>query len=93
MIRQPPGSYRCQWTVPQEERARTHQFSLQPVPDVEGATVNLPHAWNPFTLPADGECNGPGGDLPGSTDGKDVFAITIDVGKVKKADVQLQYTP
>jgi len=117
---EPPASYRCQWTVPQDERDRTYQFSLQPVPDVEGATVNLPHlvvtdvypyggrwcinehtvgwndlphAWNPFTLPADGECSGPGGDLPGSTDGKDVFAITIDVGKTKKADVQLHYTP
>ena len=100
---EPPAPYRCQWTVPQEERDRRYQFSLQPVPDVEGATVNLPHlvvtdvypsggswcinehtvgwndlphAWNPFTLPADDDCSGPGGGLPGSTDGEDVFAIT-----------------
>ena len=52
----------------------------------------LPFQWSSFTLPADGECGGAGGDLPGSIDGEDVFAITIDVGKIKKRTVELTYT-
>ena len=51
---------------------------------------DLPYSWSSFTLPANGLCDGGGGSF---LDGEpDVFAITIDVIKVKKGPVELTYT-
>lgn len=113
---EPPDYLRCRWSVPPEERDKTFHFSLELVPEVEGATVNLPHlivtdvfpyggqicfneyvngwnnlpySWSPFNLPDDGLCTGGGGSAVDNA--KDVFAITIDVIKVKKGAVQLTY--
>ena len=51
----------------------------------------LPYSWSSFTLPLDGECENPGGGVL-DTDGADVFAITIDVIKVKKGEIELTYS-
>jgi hypothetical protein len=49
----------------------------------------LPYSWTPVTLPLDGPCAGGGGT---AVHEENVFAITIDVIKVKKGEVELQYT-
>jgi len=52
---------------------------------------DLSFSWTAVTLPSNGLCT----DGSGTTvdDEPNVFAITIDVIKVKNAEVQLQYTP
>ncbi len=113
----PPESYRCQWTIPEDELGKTFNFTLDLVTPVDGATVNLPHlivtdvypsggqicfneyvvGWNPlpyswteFTPPLNGLCDGGGGTAVDND--PNVFAITIDVIKVKKGTVELTYT-
>lgn len=49
----------------------------------------LRYDWKEFTLPSRGECNGSVGTA--EPDELDVFAITIDVIKVKNGAVQLAY--
>ncbi len=52
---------------------------------------DLPYSWTTVTLPPVGDrCTGGGGTAEHE---ENVFAITIDVIKVKNAEVQLQYTP
>ena len=50
----------------------------------------LPYSWSSFTLRLDGECYNPDGGVP--DDNPDEFAITIDVIKVKKGEVDLTYS-
>jgi hypothetical protein len=49
----------------------------------------LPYSWSSFTPPSEGVCTGGGGV---AEDQPNVFAITIDVIKVKKGAVKLTYT-
>ena len=51
---------------------------------------DLPYSWTELQIPTDGTCLGSGGTA--DPDSPDVFAITIDVIKVKKGPVSLTYT-